>query len=376
MLRTISSTIRELRKNKNLTQEELAEAINVTPQAISKWENNVGLPDISQIIPLATFFGVSADIILGISDNNRNEEINEILNMCNDRSLRKNDVESWLLIQEVLKKYPSNLDLLQESIEYGIALSYKENYCYNEEYAEKIYKETTRQAELIVKYSSNVTNILRAHMIMVILHSSFGNEESAVKHANELPWRADMTVHAMCAWINKAFNEFELEKINLQRDLQQHMHSSINTLCLLGISYENTKNYEEALKMYFTILNIINEVFKEDDYIPALYKLEMGNVYSLIARTWLSMGNTDKCLDFLEQMVDVEIYHNNVEVKEFKIKNKYLDKSGTYNYANYRDFDKDSDVLCSLNLECFNSIKDNERYKEIVKKAKYYLHRN
>lgn len=376
MLRTVGSTIRELRKNKNLTQEELAEAINVTPQAISKWENNVGLPDISQIIPVATFFGVSADIILGISDNNRNEEINEILNMCNDRSLRKYDVESWLLIQDVLKKYPSNLDLLQESIEYGIALSYKGNYCYNEEYAERIYKETTRQAELIVKYSSNLTNILRAHMIMVILHSSFGNAESAVKHANELPMRSDMTVHAMCAWINKAFNEFEIEKINLQRDLQQHMHSSINTLGLLGISYENTKNYEEALKMYFTILNIINEVFKEDDYIPALYKLEMGNVYALIARTWLSMGNTDKCFDFLEQMVDIEIYHNNVEVKEFKIKNKYLDKSGTYNYANYRAFDKDSDVLCSLNLECFNSIKDNERYKEIVKKAKYYLHRN
>ena len=52
MLRTVGSTIRELRKNKNLTQEELAEAINVTPQAISKWENNIGLPDISQIIPL------------------------------------------------------------------------------------------------------------------------------------------------------------------------------------------------------------------------------------------------------------------------------------------------------------------------------------
>ena len=52
----------------------------------------------------------------------------------------------------------------------------------------------------------------------------------------------------MCAWINKAFNEFDIEKINLQRDLEQYMHSSINSLALLGISYENTKNYDEALK--------------------------------------------------------------------------------------------------------------------------------
>ena len=375
MLRTVGSTIRELRKNKNLTQEELAEAINVTPQAISKWENNIGLPDISQIIPLATFFGVSTDIILGIAENNRNEEIKEILNACNERKLKKDDINSWLLIQETIKKYPSNLDLLQESIEYGIALSYKGNYCYNEEYAERIYKETTRQAELIIKYSSNATNILRAHMIMVMLHSSFGDAKSAVKHANEFPWRADMTVHAMCAWINKAFNEFEIEKINLQRDLEQHMHSSINTLGLLGISYENTKNYDEALKMYFTILNIINEVFKEDDYVPALYRLEMGNLYAMIARTYLEMENIDECLNYLEQMVDVEIYHNKVKVKEFKIKNKYLDKSGTYNYAyaDYRAFDKDSDVLCSLDLECFHSIKDNEKYKEIVDKAKNHL---
>ena len=369
MLRTVGSTIRELRKNKNLTQEELAEAINVTPQAISKWENNIGLPDISQIIPLATFFGVSTDIILGIAENNRNKEITEILNACNERKLKKDDINSWLLIQEAIKKYPSNLDLLQESIEYGIALSYRGNYCYNAEYAERIYKETARQAELIIKYSSNATNILRAHMIMVMLHSSFGDAESAVKHANEFPWRADMTVHAMCAWINKAFNECEIEKINLQRDLEQHMHSSINTLGLLGISYENTKNYDEALKMYFTILNIINEVFKEDDYVPALYRLEIGNVYAMIARTYLGIGNIDECLNYLEQMVDVEIYHNKVKVKEFKIKNKYLDKSGTYNYANYRAFDKDCDVLCSLNLECFNSIKGNERYKEIVYRA-------
>ena len=210
-------------------------------------------------------------------------------------------------------------------------------------------------------------------MIMVMLHSSFGDAESAVKHANEFPWRADMTVHAMCAWINKAFNEFEIEKINLQRDLEQHMHSSINTLGLLGISYENTKNYDEALKMYFTILNIINEVFKEDDYVPALYKLEIGNVYAMIARTYLGLGNIDECLNYLEQMVDVEIYHNKVKVKEFKIKNKYLDKSGTYNYANYRPFDKDCDVLCSLDLECFHSIKENEKYKEIVDKAKKHL---
>ena len=369
MVKTVGSIIRELRKNKDLTQEELAEAINVTPQAISKWENNIGLPDISQIIPLATFFGVSTDIILGVAENKRNEEINEILKACSERKFKKDDINSWLLIQDALRKYPSNLDLLQESIEYGIALSYKGNYCYNIDYAKRIYKETIRQAELIIKYSSNVTNILRAHMIMVMLHSSFGDAEKAVKHASEFPWRADMTVHAMCAHINKAFNEFEIEKINLQRDLEQHIHSSINTLASLGVSYENTKNYDEALKMYFTIMDIINYIFKEDDYIPALYKLEIGNIYALIARTYLRMDNINECLNYLEKMVENEIYHSEVEVNKFIVKNKYLDKSQAINYSNYQHFDKECNVLYSLNLDCFDAIKDNQRYKEIVEKA-------
>ena len=48
-----------LRNLRGFTQEELAEQIGVTSQAVSKWENNTGLPDISQVVPLANFFGVS-----------------------------------------------------------------------------------------------------------------------------------------------------------------------------------------------------------------------------------------------------------------------------------------------------------------------------
>ena len=51
--RSMGQTIRRLRIEQNLTQETLAELLGVTSQAISKWENNVGLPDIAQIVPLA-----------------------------------------------------------------------------------------------------------------------------------------------------------------------------------------------------------------------------------------------------------------------------------------------------------------------------------
>lgn len=366
MLRTVGKTIRELRKLKNLTQEELAEAINVTPQAISKWENGNGLPDIQQLIPLATFFNVSTDTILGIAENNKNDEIQKIIDACMDGSLKKDDIKSWLILQDSLKKYPSNLRLLQVSIEYGNMLSYKENYCYNEEYADKIYKETIKQADLIIKYSNNVTNIMRAHMIMVLLHSSFGDVENAVKHANELPTRNDLTTHAMCAYINHMYKEYDTEQINLQRDFDSLMFSTINTLTRLGISYENTTNYNEALKIYFSIFDYINYIFKDDDYIPAFYRTEYGNLYAFVARTYLNMGNIDECLNYLEKLVNEEIYQEKVNTTEIVVKNKFLDKANWTNYINYKQLNKECDAIFCLTLECFNPIKDNERYKKLL----------
>lgn len=58
-------TILELRKQKNLTQEELAAQLGVTAAAVSKWENNYTLPDILMLCALADFFEVTTDELLG-----------------------------------------------------------------------------------------------------------------------------------------------------------------------------------------------------------------------------------------------------------------------------------------------------------------------
>ena len=60
----IGARIKELRKQQNATQEQLAEALGITNQAISKWESESGYPDIEYIIPIANFFKVSANYLL------------------------------------------------------------------------------------------------------------------------------------------------------------------------------------------------------------------------------------------------------------------------------------------------------------------------
>ena len=60
----LGNNIRNFRKNKGLTQEELADLLNITPQAVSRWESTAGMPDVSMLIPLAQTLGVSTDALL------------------------------------------------------------------------------------------------------------------------------------------------------------------------------------------------------------------------------------------------------------------------------------------------------------------------
>ena len=57
----IGDKIRSLRKNKNITQTQLAEALSVSSQSVSKWENHISLPDISVLPVIARYFGITMD---------------------------------------------------------------------------------------------------------------------------------------------------------------------------------------------------------------------------------------------------------------------------------------------------------------------------
>lgn len=75
---TIGNKIKQLRKACNRTQENMAQALGVTSQAVSKWENGIGYPDIEYIPSIANYFGVTIDALFGY-DGDRTEKIRSIL---------------------------------------------------------------------------------------------------------------------------------------------------------------------------------------------------------------------------------------------------------------------------------------------------------
>ena len=71
---SFGSTIKELRRSKELTQEELADILSISPQAVSRWETDAAMPDISLLPALCNFFGVTSDFLLGIDVARKKEQ--------------------------------------------------------------------------------------------------------------------------------------------------------------------------------------------------------------------------------------------------------------------------------------------------------------
>ena len=107
----IGNKIKELRKSSGITQEQLAESIGISFQAVSKWENNIAFPDITLLPVLARYFDVS---IGSVFDCNQNEKEEKGRDMAKESwKYRFSDKEkAGEILEKGLKEYPDNEILL------------------------------------------------------------------------------------------------------------------------------------------------------------------------------------------------------------------------------------------------------------------------
>lgn len=103
----IGNKIKILRKSKGITQEQLAKCLGISFQAISKWENNIALPDITMIPILADFFEVSIDDLF---DYKKEQIKNEVEVICQNayEFREKNPTIARRILEAGLEKYPTN----------------------------------------------------------------------------------------------------------------------------------------------------------------------------------------------------------------------------------------------------------------------------
>lgn len=91
----LGESLFELRKSKNLTQDDVAEKLNVTRQTVSKWETNQSTPDFDKIIPLCELYDISPNELLTGEKEEENDE-NKSDNVSNSDGNESNDVSNLL----------------------------------------------------------------------------------------------------------------------------------------------------------------------------------------------------------------------------------------------------------------------------------------
>lgn len=79
--KSIGEIISSLRKEKGMTQNDLAEKMNVTDKAVSKWERNLSCPDVNSIPKLAEILGTTVEELLNAQPKKENNKIDEIVNI-------------------------------------------------------------------------------------------------------------------------------------------------------------------------------------------------------------------------------------------------------------------------------------------------------
>ena len=112
----LGENIKKLRKERDLTQEKLADLIGVSFQAISKWERGESFPDITILPVIADFFGCTIDDLFGVDKAKNEQIINEYLDFYS-KECSKNRELTFKKFQQAVKEFPNDFRILVRYME-------------------------------------------------------------------------------------------------------------------------------------------------------------------------------------------------------------------------------------------------------------------
>lgn len=257
----IGEKIRRLRHQLDLTQEEVAAHLGISPQSISKWERADGYPDITMLPSLANYFGVSVDELMGMDELAKKQkytEFNRLWGENNEKNLHHHNV---LLMRKALKLFPNNALLLVQ-----LSTSLEKLDGTEEERARNL-RESIALQEQILRYGED--SEVRGSTLYNICFAYWknGERDKALEYAKKLPnlykARENALVH---------FLEGE-EKHNVAKGALVPLALSITQhLSVLAQMEENPTYYEKAER----ILDLLFEGEEDDTVEPIRKALKEG----------------------------------------------------------------------------------------------------
>ncbi len=232
----IGNKIKELRKQRGITQEQLANSIGISFQAVSKWENNIALPDITLAPILAGYFGVSMDELFEFNLKEIEAAINSIVNEA--YKFRESDPQkSRYILEEGLKRFPDNEILLNN-------LLYVLNYS-------KYPDETIAVASSLIERAKQVDIKYDALRFLAYAYKAKGDLKSAEAAIDQIPeiYFTKLTEIAYLLEGKPKFEAAEKQKWVSFENLIQMMEKLAEFYESEGMAAEATNEREKALKL-------------------------------------------------------------------------------------------------------------------------------
>ena len=369
MTESMGSIIRRLRKERGLTQEELAELLGITYQAVSKWENNTGMPDISQIVPLANVFGVTTDTIFGTNSSDSSEDIDEFIcdiehKICNRHDVK--DIECFIHcaneIQKKIKECPSSFRLLTYSMGMMYGVISHLDAAGREDEAKPYVSEFIRIGNVILNHCTDAEYLNDANMWFTYFYLDIGDIAKAEEHACRIATYAkgDSVLAHVKARQNDTQEAMRLAAKVISRSFEDLMLE----LYYLGNIYDDMGKYEEAYQCYALFPDIYDLIMKSrEDDIP----FYVTPSYDQLSCTCMKLGRYEEAMDHLERYLRHEerIARTYNIVTESKIPYFY-GRTLRYSCDRYTARGAISKVMSA---SIFDPIRDTDRFRTLVKEV-------
>lgn len=177
---SFGETIKNLRKNSGMTQEKLAELLSISPQAVSRWETNVAMPDILLLPPLANLFGVSTDFLLGMDTYQKDLRKAEFDDAFFEYWKHDDKEKNYQIAVQAATEYPGNMEYIEwlASAEFYVAIPKTDNSEY-----QKLLESSVSHYNIVLDHAKDPKLISKALHGIVLSLCNLNRKDEAKEYA-------------------------------------------------------------------------------------------------------------------------------------------------------------------------------------------------
>ena len=348
----IGIKIKKFRHQKDLTQEQLAEYLNVSVPAVSQWESGKTVPDVSTLLALANFFDVTLDELFDRASKDKEIEMEKYYSLdreCANQGEIKKSLSLW---REAVQKYPGDFNCL-------IKLAYSlEATVYNggeNDEIERNAKESIVICERILRdcTESDIRN--SALQILVYLYSqkdlSIANEDSAVKYA----MMADSLFACREALLEHAY--FTEESKNKKKKIKHFNMLNYMDLLTMNLYYGKYECEEDKIDACNAALTLWNTLIYDGNY--QFFHCRIQKIYLTLAMSYAKLHKSDETIEAIKKALYHAKCYDNLPKEELHYTSTFVnaatsDASGfTKNYT----FTNTDDVMRISKLKIFDFVR-------------------